>query len=329
VNAIRRLTPDGSGAIAVLSVSGPEVWAICREHFTPKRGTLPETIPPAGTLRFGNIGGSRGDEVLLVATSPDRVEIHCHGGRLVVDWIVGLFRRSGCTVGTWHDDIPPGLDAAAWRLIPFAKTVRTAGILLDQAHGAFRNASENPDPKMAAILKKNEAVGRHLIEPWKVVIAGRPNAGKSSLMNAFAGFARAIVSPVPGTTRDAVSLVLAFDGWPVELTDTAGLRETVDELEREGVARARRVVGESDLCLWLIDAADPDFDLPANDGKTIVVVNKTDLARLDDPRLPVGAMFVSATTGEGIADLGRAIARRLVPDPPLPGEPVPYAIGEH
>ena len=99
-------------------------------------------------------------------------------------------------------------------------------------------------------------MGRHLIEPWKVAIAGKPNAGKSTLMNSLAGFDRSVVSPVPGTTRDAVGVSLAFDGWPVSLIDTAGLRESADILEEEGVRRAKEALATSDLCLWIVDASE-------------------------------------------------------------------------
>ena len=83
-----------------------------------------------------------------------------------------------------------------------------------------------------------------------MVVAGAPNVGKSSLVNALAGFQRSVVSEIAGTTRDVVSVQLAFDGWPVELTDTAGLREA-EGLEAEGVARANRALAEADLVLWV------------------------------------------------------------------------------
>ena len=98
-------------------------------------------------------------------------------------------------------------------------------------------------------------VGLHLTMPWRVVIAGPPNVGKSSLMNAIAGYQRAIVSPLPGTTRDVVTITTAINGWPVQIADTAGLRDTVDELESAGIALAGAVVEQADLVIVVSDAS--------------------------------------------------------------------------
>ena len=94
--------------------------------------------------------------------------------------------------------------------------------------------------------------GRLLREGLTVVIAGRPNAGKSSLLNSLAGFDRAIVTPVPGTTRDTVEEIVDIGGLPVRLIDTAGLRETQDMIEQLGVDRTRAALQTADLIFWLI-----------------------------------------------------------------------------
>ncbi len=143
--------------------------------------------------------------------------------------------------------------------------------------------------------------GRMLRDGALVVLAGPPNAGKSSLMNALLGRHRAIVSDIPGTTRDSIEEYLDLDGIPVRLADTAGLRETADEIEREGVRRARD----------LIAAADYVIDLAGN------VHTKCDLGRIE------GKLNVSAVTGEGLDELRRDIASHLErsPDPgPTPSE---------
>ena len=98
-------------------------------------------------------------------------------------------------------------------------------------------------------------VGTHLTTPWRVVLTGRTNVGKSSLINALAGFERAIVSHQPGTTRDVVTTVTAIDGWPVQLADTAGLRISDDELETAGVRLAVETVQSADLIIAVEDAA--------------------------------------------------------------------------
>jgi tRNA modification GTPase len=122
-----------------------------------------------------------------------------------------------------------------------------------------------------------------------------------------------------------VTVTLAFDGWPVELVDTAGLRDTPDLLEREGVARTKAAVAQADLCVWLHDATTPapqadelrtQLALPPE--RFLWVNNKTDLAPATH------GLGIAATTGAGLADLLAAIVQRLVPYAPLPGEPVPY-----
>jgi tRNA modification GTPase len=314
------LTPPGSAAIAVLTVRGPNAWAVIRRHFRPARGTMPDIAPSTG-LRFGRFGDTELDEVMLVIRGSDWFEIHCHGGRRVVEWLFGLVTSAGATEVAWTElEMPEFADPRAAALLPFARTVRTASILLDQAHGAYLRAA--PDDEA---LRQNAAVGRHLVEPWTVAIGGPPNAGKSTLLNALAGFARAVVSPIPGTTRDAVSVSLAFDGWPVDLIDTAGLRETPDALELQGVERARQTVAASDLCLWIMDATEP---LPHSveligGHRVLPVINKCDLVKVSDDALP-DAVRISAATGQGLAELATRIVQALVPSPPKSGEPAPY-----
>jgi tRNA modification GTPase len=332
------LTPPGSGAIAVLSVRGPGAWTVLRSHFTTARGgRLPDSAP-AQALWFGRFGGARADEVMLAAHDSEHFELHCHGGRRVVAWLVDLLRSQGAEEVTRpNDTISRFADPAAAAQLPFAGTVRTAGILLDQAHGAFDRAIKlidagGPEAEpLAIVLRRNAAVGRHLVEPWTVAIAGAPNAGKSTLVNALAGFDRSIVSPIPGTTRDVVSVAVAFDGWPVELIDTAGVRESVDPLEGEGVLRARTAAGRSDLCVWLVEATGPRpgsvadvADRLGRDPRTVLVVfNKCDLSDVPAAELPE-AIRISAATGRGLTELAAAIAAMLVPTSPQPGEPVPF-----
>jgi tRNA modification GTPase len=324
------LTPPGSSAVAVLSVRGPGAWPVLQRLFrTPAGKHL--TAPPTGFV-YGRLGDQSADEVILSAGGPDAFEVHCHGGRRVVSWLLGLLRANRIVEVT-----EPALGADARSLLPFARTTRTAGILLDQAHGAYDRAEEvvragGPEAgAMRARLRGNVGVGRHLTGPWRVAIAGAPNAGKSSLLNALAGFDRSVVSPVPGTTRDAVSVTLAFDGWPVELTDTAGLRESGDELEAEGIGIAREAALRSDLVLWVVDATGPRpgsapeiaGPLGVATGRVLVAFNKTDVAVVPADEFPE-AVRVSAVNGAGLAGLVARLVAALVPHPPDPGDPVPF-----
>ena len=173
-------------------------------------------------------------------------------------------------------------------------------------------------------LLKFADLGRHLVEPWRVVIAGAPNVGKSSLVNALAGFPRSVVAPLPGTTRDVVATELALDGWPVQLHDTAGLRSAASELEQEGITLARNALARADLILWLLDATtEPVWPDATIDPGWLLVVNKTDQALCWDAARADGALFISAQTGAGLPALCAAISRRLVPLPPSPDCPVP------
>src|SRR5438552_6252831 len=122
--------------------------------------------------------------------------------------------------------------------------------------------------------------GRLVREGLQVVIAGRPNVGKSSVFNALAGAARAIVADVPGTTRDLVTEVVDLDGLRVTLVDTAGLRESADLVESEGVDRARQAQRVSDLILFVVDRSqplDPAEFIQVDDKKGLIVSNKADL----------------------------------------------------
>ncbi len=334
------MTPPGTGAIATVEVSGPRAWGIVQRIFRPVGKPLPET-PELNRFWFGNLGGGVGDEVILAVTSLEpvvSVEIHCHGGRRVVQWVVEQLVAAGCVeVGTEADNSDP------WQLLTKAPTLRTASILLDQAHGAFTDANtrilelldSNPKAAIEPLhqLVRFAGIGRHLVEPWKVVIAGPPNVGKSSLVNALAGYQRSIVSEIAGTTRDVVTIRVAFDSWPVELTDTAGLRDA-EGLEAEGIERARRVLREADLIVWVIDSSQLELVFPEPETAAIAklpvdewlfALNKSDLSTQSQPDCPKDAIRVSATTKDGIAELISAIASRLAPVVLSPGAAIPFS----
>ena len=151
----------------------------------------------------------------------------------------------------------------------------------------------------------------------KIVIVGRPNVGKSSLFNRLLQQDRAIVTDIPGTTRDLVSETADFNGIPVRLVDTAGLRATTDTIERLGIDRTYQALADADLTLVVLDSSAPrlpeDDDLIAHtraQGKSILAANKSDLA----PAWPSTIETrVSATTGQGIEELRLQILQTLAP----------------
>lgn len=165
-----------------------------------------------------------------------------------------------------------------------------------------------------AAAQKRAKEGRLLREGALVVLAGPPNAGKSSLMNALLGECRAIVSATPGTTRDSIEEGLDLNGWPVRLVDTAGLRTTDDDIEAEGVKRAESLIDRADIVL-LLDTEKADAMGAAHRAKVIPVQSKCDLLpkleKSSENRQFAAPIRVSAVTGAGLDALKAAIVARL------------------
>jgi tRNA modification GTPase len=341
---LARLTPPGTAAIATLAVRGPDAWDMIRDLFQPgARSPLPE-VPDAGRFWLGRLGEpSRGgaDQVVLAVARAAPVpwlEVHCHGGLEVLRLLEEAFTARGARICSWQDlERQTGdnaLRAEALAALAEAPTARTAAVVLDQYHGAFDRAVtavvaalERQDPAAGCLLDelaRHVALGRHLAVPWRVVLAGAPNVGKSSLVNALAGYQRSVVAPTPGTTRDVVTVRLAVDGWPVELADTAGWRDAGESLEQQGVARARTAAAGADLCLWVLDAAAVPSGPPEGLGPVRSVINKIDRPAAWDLEQAPAAVRVSALTGAGLDALQEALSRWLVPDQPSAGAAVPF-----
>jgi tRNA modification GTPase len=271
------------------------------------------------------------------------VEVQCHGGAAAVAAVVRALVDAGAILGDAEPArVADRLRAQAMEDLALAPTLKVAEILLDQVHGAFRRAVERviaevercASPATAgldALIRASE-IGVRLLPGWKVVIAGRPNVGKSRLFNALAGFERSIVNPQPGVTRDVVSFRTAFEGWPVELSDTAGERATADAIEELGIRKSQQERSEADLVLLVLDRSEPlqeiDLALLRSTRSALVVANKSDLPSAWETT-PTGGRdakihAVSAETGAGLLDLIGAVASRLVPDPPAPGAAIPF-----
>ena len=347
------LTPVGRGAVAVVVAEGDAALAAIDAWFVAANGRSIRQQRP-DRIVFGHwTSGAHREEVVVVRAAGSGVEVHCHGGVAAAERVLTAFASAGCVIESWPARLErmaaSTIEAEADMTLARCTTRRAASILLVQREGTLRRevdairddlASERRESaaKRIEALLSRAPLGLHLAEPWRVAIAGRPNVGKSSLMNALVGYQRAIVFDQPGTTRDVLTAETAIDGWPVRLADAAGIRETDDELEAEGVLRARQQLAQADLTLWLLEgsqlAGDPletmnrqwreAMDQPAASSLVLTVVNKADLLPAQSADTYAGGVqFVSAFTGAGLAELISSIGRALVPVAPQ-DEAVPF-----
>lgn len=332
---VARLTPAGTSALATLSILGPDAIGIAESLFRSRsRGSLAS----ARTDRsyYGDFGSSTRDDVVLriIAREPiPSVEIHCHGGSAMVEALIAAIVERGAQRVDWREFLAEQgasliyLEAA--EALAAAPTARCAAILLDQFNGALEAAFAALAPQLAQQLLSWAGLGLHLVQPWRVLLYGQVNAGKSSLLNALAGYERAIVSPIPGATRDVLHASVALDGWPVELIDGAGFREEGDLLESAGRAMLAERMAEADLRVLVVDTSVPpsenDRHLAERFGADLTIGAKLDLAT-DWPAEQLASLDLrcSAVTGKGIDALAILLANRLVPRVPSPGEAVPF-----
>jgi len=335
-------------AISVIRVSG----GLAKQAGEQIAGSLPEARTAAVRELRHPASGELLDEALVLrfdspasSTGEDVVEFQCHGGRAVIDALLGALssieglrqaepgeftrrafengridlteaegladlieaetdsqRRAALAlaegglkkqISTWQDRLL-GLSAQAERAIDYDEEDEgIEGSLLDDC-AALRD-------------ELRQWLARPRVEPLKdgvrVVVAGPPNAGKSSLINTIVGEERSIVTDIPGTTRDHIEVPLSLGGVPLRLTDTAGLRDTDDEVESIGVERAARLVETADVLLWLGEQRSaPDH------GQVMLVHAKADLP--GRRTAPDGSFLVSSVTGEGVAALLENIEAR-------------------
>ena len=306
--------------------------AAVRELRHPDTGDL---LDDALVLRFDGPASSTGE---------DAVEFHGHGGRAVVDALLGAlgaveglrqaepgeFTRRAFENGridlTEAEGLADLIEAETESQRKAALALAEGGLrkqigewqerilaLSAQAERAidYDEEDEAVDPALlrdcAALADElRQWLARPRVEPLKdgvrVVVAGPPNAGKSSLINGIVGEERAIVTDVPGTTRDHIDVSLSVAGVPLRLTDTAGLRDTQDKVEAIGVERTARLVEAADVVAWLGDPGD------APDHPRLILVH----AKVDLPHrgaAPVGSIAISSVTGTGFALLLGEIER--------------------
>jgi tRNA modification GTPase len=342
------LTPRGRGAVATIRLHGDVSLLDSGDAplFHAANGQ-PSANQPLQRIVFGRWGSTHDDqppeEIVVCRTASAAVEIHCHGGDAASARILADLKQRGCAIVPAFDlvkQLNGTFDAECLDAVSRAVTLRTAAILIEQQSGTLRNAFENlrtelshpplttPHSPLLTDLLRWANFGLHLTQPWRVVLAGRPNVGKSSLINALVGYQRSIVFDEPGTTRDVVTAETALDGWPIQFADTAGLRDVdADDLESAGIELARRQLDEADLRLLVLDLSQPrtsdDERLLAEWTDALVVANKSDLPNAWQAESPTEHLIVSARTGAGMDKLCEAIAAQLVPEVPSMGTPVP------
>jgi tRNA modification GTPase len=306
------LTPPHPAGIAVVALTGHGTRALLADLFRPARPVALDAWPD-DRLHYGRLVD--GEDVLddaivsLVRDTEhgDRAELNIHGGpRIVQRLLLALQRRgaeivAGDAIGADAWAARTAIERAVYACLPRAQTRRAAAWLLRQrallpaALRTIRAMLGEPRVVSNACekLRGLEATwvrAGYLLEGLSIAIVGPPNAGKSTLANALCGHERVIVSEAPGTTRDYITEPAAVDGVPVTLVDTAGIRETVDPLEVEAVARARAQAEAAALRLVVLDAAAPlsaeARSLAADwlDRRpAILVLNKSDrMARAQD-----------------------------------------------
>jgi tRNA modification GTPase len=375
-SAFAVLTPPGRGGIAVIRCVGPAAETAlirCFRHCgTPALGratfredaqpgaAVPHDLPTAGSLAYGHIVDAEDrplDEVILCHISPLVFEVNCHGGPAPVKAVCERLSQLGLAAvdpdRLMEIEGVPRLVRDARRALRTATTPLAARIILDQLNGALGDAIKNiqlapgeytggraADSAIAqvdALLDRWRTCGQFIAEPPRIVIAGRPNAGKSTLLNRLVGAERAITSPAPGTTRDYVEAEAALEGVPVTLVDTAGLREAGAGIEREGVERARREAARASVVVYLVDAGDgasaeDEAAIKSLDDRVIVALNKADSTTIlsRPPRRPRAAetVSISALTGEGIAALAAAVLERVGYRPTAAGDAVPFTAAQ-
>ena len=364
-------TPFGESGIGIVRLSGSSAESIARKLFKSKRG---RSYFISHYLHYGEIidiqSGKAVDEVLIVLmkspktyTREDIVEIHCHGGYLVLQKILELVLREGARIAQpgeftrrafLHGRIDLTQAEAVIDLIN-ARTEASLEIANQQLKGWLYKSLDELKARLVghlALIEVHIDFPEEELEPialgdlksdlrsmvqqlgeWissyeegkifregiSCAIAGKTNVGKSSLLNVLLREERAIVTPIPGTTRDVIEEVLNIHGIPVRLMDTAGLRKPADSIEREGVRRAKERVADSDFVLLMLDgsreldADDVEIFGETEGKKRVVVINKSDLPlrisleevkkRLENE--PV--ISISALKNEGIDDLKKTI----------------------
>jgi tRNA modification GTPase len=365
-----RLTPPVAAAVGVIAVWGDDAHRILLDHWEPATGSPALAI---GRIRYGqwwlggrshNVAGRTAEQVLLCQIADGCFELHCHGGPTAGERLLSDLRRSGADCSPHGDPLaalPPvflglpqigGIESDALEDLIGIGCKSPAAILLDQARGALRRRLE----AIVAQLSHGEAevagqgvnqlrqsyrqLGSRLLRPWRITLAGPPNVGKSSLFNAWLGYHRALADPAPGTTRDLLEETLTIEGWPIRISDVAGIRASTDAIEQQGIALAQQRMAETDLTLLLVAADQGWTDThrqlqQAVADKHLLVGTKADLVAAPENAGELSgrvswaagkplALWCSVSDAASLERVLQAALRRMLPITPPTGWPTPF-----
>ncbi|MCA9091604.1 MAG: 50S ribosome-binding GTPase [Planctomycetaceae bacterium] len=333
------LTPSGRAAVATIGLGGQ--LDLLDAAFHPRnRCSAAAQIP--NHIAFGlwsllGPGAADTEEVVYCRIAEHQAELHCHGGAAAVSRILADLTSCGCRVvssGEFAALVTDPVLADVDLTLSQAATARTAQLLLQQrtlfpaAVSDLKNLPPDERGQRIGEMLSWWWFGRHQTAPWQVVLCGEPNVGKSTLMNALVGYERAIVFDQPGTTRDVLTAETALAGWPIQFLDTAGLRETDEHLEAEGIQKARQRVHAADLVIIMHDATVPQRsvqlarEIEKLNTRVLQVWNKIDQCP-EAFTPPTGHVQISALRNLGLEELQRAIVARLVPRQPPEDLPIP------
>lgn len=339
------MSGKGTGAIATIQIFGDSAEAVIKKVFKPT-GTKPSKFK-TGEIHLGTIcdGTEIIDQVTIACERPDTVAINCHGNPLLVEMIMQLLGQHGTSLVTSEQLLTKTLSvqeqkntiAIEAKLTQArAKTLEGTKIIMNQIEAGLtekaRGLLENIDQisldtikaEVIQILQKSQAA-KLIVYGCTTVLTGPPNSGKSTLLNCLAGRQKAIVTDIKGTTRDWVSARCRIGSLSVELIDTAGLDEKLqnhqENIEFSAQQKTLEILEGADIVLLVLDASQSieEFDYQITkkfEGKVVItVLNKYDLpVKFDTNQLPEtlsNTVQISAKEGRGLANLNEKIIKTI------------------
>ncbi|MBN2018793.1 MAG: GTP-binding protein [Sedimentisphaerales bacterium] len=326
------MTGTGTGAIATIQIYGDSATDILKQIFVPQTQKTPEYN--TGQILLGTItyGAETIDQVTIGCEAADTFAINCHGNPLIVEGIMQLLKKQGVElitseqllIRTAAESNTIALEAKL--TLPKARTIEGTKLILNQIDSGLTAVTKkwlaSPPDKIRDDAKKiiqSSQIAKFLVFGCRIVLAGPPSSGKSTLLNRLAGSQKAIVTSIKGTTRDWVSAECRIGELSIELIDTAGFGERpADDIDKAAQRATAHIINQADLILLVLDNSEPveqltDGLMKSTAGKKILtVINKSDLpARFDAARLSGNltscGVQTSALLGTGIDALSEKI----------------------